>query len=191
MSKRVFNLLLSVLFCLVAVSSQAQQRRWIGSLQYAGSLGYLSAGAGITNKSGKVFHEFLVGYVPEQYGGNLTKFSYRLSWFPYQVKLKKGLLWQPVNPVFFLSYNAGRDFTLTPSHQKYHQDYYWWSNGLRKHIAVNTAIMIQPDECKHRRLQLFLEANTNDLYLLTYWDNAGKMGFDEIWFLGMGARVLF
>lgn len=57
-------------------------------------------------------------------------------------------------------------------------------------MAVNTAILIQP-ECKHRRLQLFLEANTNDLYLLTYWDNAGKMGFDEIWFLGIGARVLF
>lgn len=191
MFRKVFNILLLATLLTAFCEANAQERKWIGTVQYAGSTGYISVGGGITNKSNKLFHELLIGYVPENVGGNLTKLTYRISWYPYEVNIGSKYKWQPLNPAFFLSYNAGRDFTLTPSHQKYHDDYYWWSNGLRKHIGFNTSFIIQPDECKQRRLQLYLEANTNDLYLLTYWDNVGVMGFDELWFLGLGARVLF
>jgi len=38
---------------------------------------------------------------------------------------------------------------------------------------------------------LYLEANTNDRYITTYWDNTGNMGLGDLFYMGLGVKFLF
>ena len=181
------KLLFSVLFLGMINCLNAQQQK-ITTVQYAGSMGYISLGVGITNKSGKVQHELLYGFVPKYYGGPLDKITYRLTYLPFEIKQKGNLSWRPINPVVFAAYNMGNQFSLEHSHKNYDQDYYWWSPALRFHVGANTALFISG---KKQTTMLYLEANTNDRYITTYWDNTRNMSLGDLFYLGLGVKFLF
>lgn len=169
----------------------AQARRGIATIQFAGSIGYISLGGGITNKSQKLHHELLYGFVPGHYGGPLNKISYKLTYYPFEKKLSERVAWIPFSIGGALAYNLDNKYSLMPSYKKYDRDYYWWSSGLRKHLTLSTAMKVSPHTYNDRYLLFYLEANTNDLYALTLWDNIGQMKFTDIWFLGIGVKSVF
>lgn len=163
------------------------QRQQFLTAQYAGSMGYMSFGGGVTSQSGKISHELLYGFVPKAYGGPLDKLTYRLTYTPARVMISERVVWQPFNPVLFVSYNFGSDYSLQQSYKKYDDDYYWWSPALRLHGGANSSITFLNKE-GDKRVQIYLEANTNDRYVVTYWDNTTNMKAGDIFFLGLGAR---
>lgn len=173
------------------VFAQSNGRKGIATLQFAGSIGFLSLGAGVTSKSQKFQHEFLYGFVPSYYGGPLSKISYKLTYYPIQRKISERTSWLPINIGGALAYNLGSGYSLIPSYKKYDRDYYWWSSGLRKHITLSTAIKLSPKSGENKDILLYLEANTNDLYLMTWIDNPGNMSILDIMFLGVGVKSLF
>lgn len=176
----------SILLLISSVCINAQEITV--SSQFAGSLGFASVGVGLTNKTAKLNHELLYGFVPKYYGGPLDKLTYRLTYMPFKLSKHKTVHWQPLNPVVFVSYNVGNKFSLMHSYKNYDQDYYWWSPALRIHVGANTALFWEGE--KHAT-QIYLEANTNDRYITTYWDNTKNMSLADIFYLGVGVKFFY
>jgi hypothetical protein len=193
MKKFLFSILIiaSVLQGNAQLTPITPARKIIATIQFAGSIGYLSAGLGITNRSQKLHNELLYGFVPSYYGGPLNKLSYKLTYYPFKKQISEKTTWLPISIGGILAYNLDPGYSLAPSYKKYDQDYYWWSSGLRKHITVSTALKLKSKSCENKDLILYIEANTNDLYVLTLLDNVGEMKFTDIWFLGIGAKSVF
>jgi hypothetical protein len=191
MKKSIFSILLPIFIIAAAGPVSAQANKGIATLQFAGSIGYLSVGAGVTSKSQKFHHELLYGFVPGYYGGPINKLSYKLTYYNFQKPLNDRLTWLPLSIGGMLAYNIDKDYSLMPSFKKYDKDYYWWSSGLRKHLTLSTSLKVRSASCENKDVILYLEANTNDLYLVTLLDNVGSMRFTDIWFLGAGVKSVF
>ncbi|MCU0422694.1 MAG: hypothetical protein MUC81_07760 [Bacteroidia bacterium] len=183
MKKFLFNLLI-----FISLSAGAQ-RTFYGVGQYAGSIGYFSIGVGVTSKKQKAHHELLFGHTPKEFGGPLDKLTYKYSWYPFSIKLSKHSDFYPINPTLFAALNFGDRFGLQQSYKKYDHDYYWWSPGLRFHGGINMAFSTT-SLFKKTKTIFYLEANTNDRYITTYYDNTGNMGLGDLFYLGLGIKVM-
>ncbi|RZJ63061.1 MAG: hypothetical protein EOO47_28980, partial [Flavobacterium sp.] len=56
------------------------------NLQYAGSIGFVSAGAGYHFFKEKTTLSFHIGYVPESLGGELTIVAIKFEYKPYTIR---------------------------------------------------------------------------------------------------------
>ncbi len=181
----------------VFISTSAQeakrQSRFLVCSQYAGSIGFVSIGAGFTNKRQSLQYEGMYGHVPQKYGGPTDKLSFKFSWYPFSVQLTQRVAWKIVNPGIFATKNFGKRFPLIPSGSKYPSGYYWWSPGIRFHLSLSSAVTIGLSKKNSKKLLLYFETNTNERYLTTYFSgsNTKEMSFLELWQLGCGAKLLF
>ena len=155
--------------------------------QFAGSIGFVSLGTGVSNRKQTLHHELLYGFVSEAYGGPLNKVTYKISYYPWSVRVSPRVKWKPFNVTGFAAYHLGKKFTLLHSFKKYDEGYYPWSPALRFHLGASTAVEWKRNS--GHDLLFYLETNTNDLYISTLYDNVGYMNFTDIWFLGMGVKL--
>lgn len=164
--------------------------------QYAGSIGFVSAGLGyelFKNDRGSL--DFMYGYVPRSKGGRLhiatAKFAYR----PFEIELNDWAKLYPVNPGAFISYHFGPKFDFQWDKDTYEDGYYWWSTALRPHISLGTEVKIDTRKIAPslniKSLSVYSEFNTNELYLVSYYQNAGTLSVTDIFKLGFGVRVAF
>ncbi len=180
--------LISSLILLWSIQTVHGQKQLLATGQFAGSTGFLTFGVTLQNKNSKLQHELLYGFVPHSYGGPLDKITYRFTWLPFKVPLCSKRTWLPFNPVTFVGYNLGKHYSTMPSYRKYDEDYYWWSTAIRLHVGVNTAVRFKNKKGKDL-LMVYLEANTNDRYITTYWDNHKNMGLKDLFYLGIGTKA--
>lgn len=90
-----------------------------------------------------------------------------------------------------MSYHFGDQFyTKLPS--RYPDEYYWWKSALRFHLATQTGLTWNLYE-KHRIKSItgYVEFNTNELYLVSYFQNPGSLRLSEVVKAGMGVRMKF
>ncbi|TKC06616.1 hypothetical protein FA048_15530 [Pedobacter polaris] len=193
------KLTFSVLFALLLSNTTfAQSKFWKKlepdqvNLQYAGSIGFLSVGAGydlFNEKAGLSLH---VGYVPEDLGGELTIIAVKFHYRPFKIPIGDKFIIEPFNPVFFPSYTLGQNFDFKFEKPKYREGYYFWSSALRVHLGASTEVKVlsRPD-AKIKALSLYAEANTNDLYALSWFQNRTSTPFYRIFRLGYGVKMHF
>lgn len=198
------NLMLKKLtFSLILISctifAQAQESFWKklvpdqASLQYAGSIGFISAGAGYDLFHEKAELSFHLGYVPESLGGELTMFAAKFRYKPFTIRTKnEKLIIQPFNPVFFPSYTFGQNFDFKFEKPQYRKGYYFWSSALRLHLGASTEIkLLQMPQSKIKWIGLYAEANTNDLYLVSWFKNRTSTPFYRMFKMGYGVKMGF
>lgn len=164
--------------------------------QYAGSIGFFSAGVGyelFKNDRGSL--DFMYGFVPKNRGGRLHIATVKFAYRPFEVRLNDWAKLYPVNPGAFLSYHFGPRFDFQWDKDTYEKGYYWWSTALRPHISLGTEVKIDARKVapalKIKSLSLYSEFNTNELYLVSYYQNAGTLSVTDIFKLGFGLRVAF
>ncbi|RZL59752.1 MAG: hypothetical protein EOO93_15510 [Pedobacter sp.] len=193
------KLTFSILFTLfLSTSALAQSKFWKSlipdqaGLQYAGSIGFISAGAGYDLLNEKAALNFNVGYIPESLGGELTIISVKFQYKPFNIPIGDKIIIQPFNPVFFPSYTLGQNFDFKFEKPKYQEGYYFWSSALRLHLGASTEVKIlnKPD-AKIKALSLYAEANTNDLYLLSWFKNRTYTPFYRMFKMGYGVKMYF
>lgn len=165
-------------------------------VQYAGSIGFFSAGAGYNaNKSGNSTIDLHYGYVPSNKGGNLHILTAKFAYRPFHIKINKQLTLSPINPGFFLSYHAGSNFDSTWDDDNYPKGYYWWSTAFRPHIFLSTELSLKSKKILHsigiKKLSIYTEFNTNELYFVSFFQNSTYLGLDDIFKLGFGTRIYF
>lgn len=162
------------------------------NLQYAGSIGFISAGAGYHFFKEKTTLCFNIGYVPENLGGELTIIAIKFEYKPYTIKLGKRLVLHPINPVFFPSYTLGENFDFKFEKPQYRKGYYFWSSALRLHLGAGTELkLLSNNNAKIKSVSLYAEANTNDLYAISWFKNRTSTPFYEIFKMGYGLRMNF
>ncbi|WP_432714039.1 hypothetical protein [Pedobacter sp.] len=163
-------------------------------IQHAGSIGFFSVGIGypvFKNKRGSL--DFNYGYVPESRGGQLHILSAKFAYRPFKIQLAEGVSLFPVNPGAFFTYHFGKQFDFYWDKDTYEDGYYWWSTALRPHLSLSTEVKLDAlkvfKTSKIKGISLYSEFNTNELYLTSYYKNAGSISLADIFKLGVGIRV--
>lgn len=161
-------------------------------LQYAGSIGHISANAGYTFFK-RTNLNFNYGYIPEKKGGRMHILAVKFEYKPLRIPVGRAIEIHPFNPGVFVSYTLQKSLTLGFNPPQYPKDYYFWSEALRKHIGASSEIKLlnQRLEGKVRALSLYIEANTNDLYMISWFENRTTIPFSQIFKLGYGLRLYF
>lgn len=196
MSRKITNTVLLLFALFILTPSQAQENkrlyRFLITTQYAGSIGFLSHGVGITNNKQTLHYELLYGRVPRRFGGPTEKIMTKVSYYPITVPVNSKIVWKVINPGLFIAKNFGDRFPLVPDRDRYPKGYYWWAPGLRFHLALNTAATIRISKKEDRKLMFYFETNTNERYITTFFSdkNYKTIPFWELWQLGWGVKIM-
>lgn len=192
--------LIFILLVAVNIRANAQSLKFLipdGAVaQYAGSIGYFSAGVSydlFPNKRGSL--DAMYGFVPGNRGGVLhiaaAKFTYR----PWSIGVKDWAKFYPLNPGAFISYTFHKDLSFKFPSGQYSHDYYYWSEAMRPHLSVSSEVEVNTDKFIRntgiKAIGFYIEANTNDYYLINYLQNTSALKLNDIFLLGIGTRVKF
>ncbi|WP_316821822.1 hypothetical protein [Pedobacter gandavensis] len=165
-------------------------------VQFAGSIGYFSVGAGydlFKNKKGIL--DFNYGYVPASKGGELHVFTTKFAYKVYELKLKDWGKFYPFNPGFFISYTSHPKLSMRFNENLFPDNYYYWSEAFRPHISIGNELEINTKKIWKdsglKAISLYSEINTNDYYLVNYIQNTSALTLADIFQLGIGLRVKF
>ena len=149
------------------------------NLQFAGSIGLLSAGMGWDYGRQRQWEtEFMFGFVPG-FSSNKTKVTLTLkqNYVPWEVSLGKNWVLEPLETGLFVNTVLASDFWVKEP-EKYPNNYYKFSTRVRFHAFLGQRIAF--DAGKHfpfRRITAYYELSTCDLYLLSKFTNKYvKMG---------------
>jgi hypothetical protein len=178
-----------LILCLCCSGTHAQKTKSFipdyGKIQYAGSIGFLSAGLGYEFCKNKINTEILYGYVPAAKGGPLDITTLRLIYNPFTFNITQSVFVTPLNLSGFVTYHFGEQFFVNPP--PYHNDYYKWSSAIRYHAGFGSMVAYKSKNSGHG-FALYYEFNTNDLYIKSLRANS-TLSFGDILSLGMGVKI--
>jgi hypothetical protein len=195
-----FKLQCALLLLAISSRTSAQTFKFLvpdeALVQYAGSIGYFSGGISYElfgNKKGNL--DLLYGFVPGSKGGVLHITTAKFSYKPWSIKVKDWGKIYPFNPGLFATYTFHKDLSFKFPSGQYAHDYYYWSEALRPHLSFSSEIELNANQILRttgiRAIGLYIEANTNDYYLVNYLQNTSALKIDDIFQLGIGARLKF
>ncbi|WP_235048413.1 hypothetical protein [Arcticibacter svalbardensis] len=199
-TKYILSFLMVAASLMLATRSSAQFPKFLIPKsvvsQYAGSIGFVSVGAGyelFKNDRGSL--DFNYGYIPKNKGGVLHILAAKFAYRPIEIKVNKWAKLYPVNPGAFISYHFGPQFDTQWDKDTYEKGYYWWSTAVRPHISIGTELKLDAKKILPslgvKALRVYSEFNTNELYLISYYQNVGSLSITDIFKLGFGVRVDF
>jgi hypothetical protein len=161
-------------------------------VQYAGSIGFASAGVGYDIFKNNIRIDLLLGYVPAFTGSeHLETFTLKLTGSRGKISVNPRLLIHPLTYGTYFSYTFGRDFSSElPSW--YPKGYYWWSEAIRVNIFLGGNVEINSDRLRSgSHLAPYYEIGTNEIKLISYAQNTGSLSFWSILHAGVGVRYIF
>ena len=176
------------------VPVRSQERHWshpdFAELQYAGSIGYVSGGLGydILRNNARISAHF--GHVPKWKGGTINIFATKFFYVPSVHQVSERVLETPFDFGLMISYHLGSDFrSRWPSH-RYPERYYWWQTSFRFHLSYQPSVTIAiRDHTVFKTVTAFLDANANELYLVSMFQNLKTIRPYDAFRLGAGIRL--
>jgi hypothetical protein len=179
-----------LIVCLYPLGAHAQIIKSIipdyGKVQFAGSIGFISAGLGYEFLKNRINTEVLYGNVPGAFGGPLEIATVRIIYNPFTVNITKSVLVTPIMVSGFVTYHFGDQFYVKlPA--KYYKDYYGWSSAIRYHVGLGSMVAYKNKNSGHG-LALYYELNTNEIYLKSYRTN-NTLTLGDIISLGIGVKI--
>jgi hypothetical protein len=191
--KTFYAIILTSLF--VPTLAEAQHRKATPDffvVQYAGSIGHVSGGLGYDIFKGRARAGIHFGTVPRNQGGPLNIFAGKFFYPSWSLKLSEKTSFNPLDIGLIISYHTGENFKLSVPDYFASRNYYWWHTSMRIHAATETSLSIRMQRNRFvRKLTAYLELNTNDLYLVSYFTNAGTLKLTEMIKAGTGIRFSF
>lgn len=190
------RILAIVLLCLIIHSGHSQgfvRKHFPNSsvdMQFAGSIGLWSVGAYKITKNEKIEIGAMFGNVPKSVGGPIQTMTIKLKLNSCSLDLSKNIAIQPIQTGIFLTQSFGENLDYVWS-SKYPKGYYWWKSSLRSHIFVGTQVSYKLKNSSINKISLYAEANTNDLYLYSHFENLKTIKIYDIFFLGIGMKLHF
>ncbi|MCD7972488.1 MAG: hypothetical protein LUG18_07445 [Candidatus Azobacteroides sp.] len=141
-------------------------------LQYAGGMGFLSAGAGWNyGKSKKWETDLLLGFLPEfSDEKKRITFTIKQNFTPWHVSLKNRIQMNPFTCGIYANTILGSDYWIWEP-EKYPSDYYSFSTKIRFHIFVGQRFTYSQNQQKKKNLTLYYEISSNELYIISAWGN--------------------
>lgn len=189
-----------LLLTLTTKKIQAQSFKFLipdeAIMQFAGSIGYISGGIGyelFKNDRGSL--DFLYGFVPGSKGGVLNIATIKFSYKPWMIKINDWAMIYPANPGIFLTYTFQEELSYRFSTDQYPKGYYFWSEALRPHLSISSEVKLNAQKLLKgsavKAITLYSELNTNDYYLINYFQSMSALNPSDIFALGLGLRLKF
>jgi hypothetical protein len=189
------RIIIFISLCLVSFGLKAQDRALFSPdhliLQYAGSIGEVSGGVGYNVFKGKARASLHFGHVPKAEGGPLTILSTKLIFIPRSYRISERAIINPFDAGLMVSYHFGEAFQSTwPSH--YPENYYWWKTTFRFHLNIESSITVKiRDHTTFKAITGYIEFNSNELYLVSFFQNMESLRLADVVMLGAGAKFHF
>jgi hypothetical protein len=161
-------------------------------VQYAGSVGFVSAGAGYNVLRDRANVDFLFGYVPAFAGGvPLETFTIKFTANLWTIPLGGRTTLHPLTTGLYFCYTPGKQYSSNlPSW--YPEGYYWWSEAIRANIFIGGSLDVEIAGAKKlSRLNIYYELGTNEIKLVSYVQNAEALRLVDIVHAGIGVRLHF
>lgn len=162
----------------------------IGVAQYAGNIGFISAGVGWDyGRNNRWETHLLFGYLPHfTFDDDAITLTLRQQLLPWQCSLNDRLSFTPA--CFGVSVNAvmNNEFWIT---EPINNNYYRFSSKVRLHLGVGSRINLYvPYEKKRRlsRISFYYEVSTYDLAVISYV-RTSHTRISELLSLGIGLNV--
>lgn len=150
-------------------------------IQFAGGIGYLSAGAGYRSKNGELHYDILYGYVPKSKGGiPIHSLTAKFTWLPLSVETKNKIRLNIITTGILLNYSFGDQYFLF-RHPAYPFDFYDFSTALYAGVFAG-------GEVSYKNVGLYYEWGTTDKRIINYIRNTKSVSFTGIFHLGIGLR---
>ena len=158
-------------------------------LQYAGSMGMFSTGPGwFYGRRNQWETDIFIGAIPRinDSKGHVT-ITLKQTYTPFHFPINDRFSYEPLTTGIYLNKIFGEYFwSRLP--EKYPKGYYFWAVNMRFHVSLGQAFTFRlGEETTGKKLSLFYEFNTNDLYLISAWSNR-TIGFKDIVGLSFGIR---
>lgn len=150
-------------------------------IQFAGDIGFISAGIGYTSRNKKFNGEILYGYVPKVVGGiAIHSVSGKFTWSPVKWVYHK-LIINYFTAGIFVNYTFGHQyFGFSPPFYPYH--YYGFPIAFHEGLFIGGAV-------GKNKMSLYYELGTNEKEFLSYIGNTKSLSLTDIIHLGLGARI--
>ena len=105
-------------------------------LQYAGGIGFLSAGVGYTFVDHRLDVSLFYGYVPSTFTvDDLHSISLQFTAKLIRIKASKNVEILPLNIGWYLHHTFGNEYWVKLP-DNYPKDYYWWSPGRNAGVFI-------------------------------------------------------
>jgi hypothetical protein len=159
-------------------------------LQFAGGIGFLSIGAGYSNKKQWLETDVYYGYVPKSIGGvTIHSLTGKLSVFPIKFNFKNYQL-KPFSIGLLVNYTLGKQyFGFTP--ENYPFNYYGFPTSLHAGAFVGGQVNKKLKEKKPKQIGLYYEVISFDSEIISYLGNKNSLKFSDIINIGFGIKAAF
>lgn len=187
---------MGILVFLISIQHVALSQSWLArkfpvsvlTAQYGGSIGFLSFGVSKATPKNKFELGLLYGNVPKSLGGVNNSITLKGTYNPFHIPVMKKIDLEPLQTGIFVSRNFGEN--LGPNWgNKYPGGYYWWTRSIRFHFFLGSQVSYKIQSKHIDRLSAYFEANTNDLYLYSYFPNRNTISLYDIFFFGTGIKL--
>lgn len=190
----LFSFLMLCQIQLVEAQDYGIQRKspWLPDdaiVQYAGSIGFLSAGAGYSLAKGRIETDILLGYLPKFIGGaNIWTAALKSNWIPIQFQASDQLKVIPFTTGLMVSHTFGPNyFVLLPDH--YAKNYYTFSTAVHLYYQFGSRIQFPLGKESFPEMALYYELNSSAEAIFSYIQNPKALSPSDIFFLSLGLRL--
>ncbi len=174
---------------IIPVTVQSQQKTFFQKItphhvkgQYAGSIGFVSAGFGYEFNRKKLQADFMYGHVPEKYADSpIHSITGKLTWLPLSLQTSNNIRFNIITAGVLVNYTFGNQYFLfAPG--KYPKNYYGFPTALHMGVFAGGAV-------SRGNLGLYYELGVTDRELANYIQNPGSIAFSDILNIGVGLRI--
>ncbi len=159
-------------------------------LQYAGGIGFISAGVGYTFVDHRIDVSLFYGYVPNWFTvDDLHSISLQFTAKLIRIKTKNNIEILPLNVGWYLHHTFGSEYWVKLPNS-YPKDYYWWSPGRNAGIFIGGEIKTKllSNKTPASGLAFYTRVGTRGLYLASKIGNS-SIPVTDIIELGFGIAL--
>jgi hypothetical protein len=159
-------------------------------LQYAGGIGFLSAGVGYTFFKQNLDISLFYGYVPKWFTtDDLHSISLQFTAKLFRIKASDNIEILPLNIGWYLHHTFGNEYWVKLPNN-YPKGYYWWSPGRNAGVFLGGEIKTKllANKSPASGLAFYVRAGTRGLYLASKAGNK-SLPITDIIELGFGVAL--
>jgi hypothetical protein len=177
-----------ILLLMISVSGAEAQQRKVSpllpdhlNLQFAGAIGFLSAGVGYETKNHRLSGDFFYGYVPESLGGiTIHSVTAKLTWAAVTRQPRKDLRVDWLTTSILANYVFGKQYFLFDP-DRYPFNYYGFPTAAHVGLSIGSAVY-------YKKFGVYYEFGTTDRYIMSYIENTSSLFFTDIFNMGVGVK---
>jgi len=159
-------------------------------LQYAGGIGFLSAGVGYTFIDHRIDVSAFYGYVPTWFTvDDLHSVSLQFTAKLIRIKASENIEILPLNIGWYLHHTFGNEYWVKLP-DNYPDEYYWWSPGRNAGVFIGGEIKTKllASKTPASGMAFYVRAGTRGLYLSSKVGNS-SIPITDIIELGFGVAL--